>query len=166
MQDSVGPTEESSGIPATREVVAVVLTCRGRIGLFKRSALVGSDVGRWHCITGYVDGRDGALSQAVTELREETGLEFAEISSILTGRIIELEDQSGDPWRVHTFLISTNTRRLRLNWEHADYRWVSPLRLPRFDGQVSWLSDVLDVFQHDIADFRRNKEPRVIGSSL
>jgi ADP-ribose pyrophosphatase YjhB (NUDIX family) len=127
-----------------RDVVAVVLTYYGRIGLFKRSRHVGSDPDRWHCITGYVDGIESPSGQALLELREETGLERHDIKSLVAGEVLNLGDRRGDTWRVHTFLASTDKRRLKLNWEHTDYRWVSKHHVSRFDGQVEWLSDVID----------------------
>ncbi|WP_234422396.1 hypothetical protein, partial [Streptomyces sp. NRRL F-6674] len=44
----------ASGRPRSRgprQVVAVILMWRGRIGLFKRSGSVQHDAGLWHCIT-------------------------------------------------------------------------------------------------------------------
>ncbi|MEZ2392092.1 NUDIX domain-containing protein [bacterium RCC_150] len=134
------------------EVVAVILTCRGRIGLFKRSPFVGSDVGRWHCITGYVDEAASTIGQAIRELREETGLELHDIKSLIVGDILDLNDHNGASWRVHTFLAATDKRRLQLNWEHVDYRWVPYRRIQRFDGQVKWLGNVLAVFGRELVN--------------
>jgi hypothetical protein len=44
---------------------------------------------------------------------------------------------------VHTFVATTQQRRLTLNAENDSYRWVTPAKVARFDGQVSWLGDVL-----------------------
>lgn len=132
------------GAPALGgEVVAVALTWRGRIGLFKRSASVGSDAGRWHCIAGYVDSDNSPSGQAARELYEETGLQLTDLHFLQGGPILSLTDRRGGEWRVHTFLASTGRYRLRLNWEHETYRWVHPHRIPRVDGQVDWLSHVL-----------------------
>jgi ADP-ribose pyrophosphatase YjhB (NUDIX family) len=133
-----------------REVVAVVLTFRGKIGLFKRGLAVGSDVGRWHCITGHIDEAVSAIDQAYVELHEETGLKTQDIKSLVAGEILSLDDQNGEPWQVHTFLASTDKRKLHLNWEHDAYRWVPYRRVSRFDGQVKWLSHVLGVFAESI----------------
>jgi ADP-ribose pyrophosphatase YjhB (NUDIX family) len=143
---------QTSPASLPREVVAVVLTYRGRVGLFKRGLRVGSDVGRWHCITGYIDEAASATGQAYVELHEETGLEIRDIKSLLAGEVLSLDDQNGEPWHVHTFLATTNKRKLRLNWEHDTYRWVPYRRVSRFDGQVEWLSHVLAVFADDILE--------------
>ncbi len=72
---SVSPNEVEplrATAPAGREVVAVVLTWRGRVGLFKRSGAVGHDAGKWHCISGHVDSGAGPYRQAVQEIWEAT----------------------------------------------------------------------------------------------
>ncbi|MDI3406458.1 NUDIX domain-containing protein [Streptomyces cavernicola] len=129
--------------PVRGSVVAVVLGWRGRIGLFKRSAHVGHDAGRWHCITGYLDEESTAPAQALRELYEETGLSAADLVDLRPGPVLELADPRGGHWRVHTFHAETERRRLSLNWEHDAYRWVAPQSVSRFDGQVPWLHEVL-----------------------
>jgi ADP-ribose pyrophosphatase YjhB (NUDIX family) len=130
---------------APRAVVAVVLSWRGRIGLFKRSPLVSGGAGLWHCITGFVEYGVAPEDQALSELREETGLTDDELVALEARGVIELTDPVGTIWRVHTFRAQTERRRLALSWEHDAYRWVPPKSLPRFDGQVPWLRDVLAV---------------------
>lgn len=129
-----------------RDVVAVVLTRYERVGLFKRSRHVHHDAGAWHCITGYVDPGRSPLQQAVEELWEETGLRVTDLESLDAGPVLDLPDAGGGrPWVVHTFAAATTERRLTLNWEHDQYRWVRPARISRFDGRVPWLSEVLAV---------------------
>ncbi|TYL55512.1 NUDIX domain-containing protein [Nocardioides sp. BGMRC 2183] len=127
-----------------RTVVAVVLAWRGRIGLFKRSAAVAHDQGLWHCISGYVEPDAVPLAQAVIELSEETGLSVDDLSGIVPGPVLTLADARSGDWTVHTFLAYTDQRRLRLDGEHDTYRWVRPHLLASFDGQVTWLSDVVE----------------------
>ncbi|GAA4752593.1 hypothetical protein GCM10023350_42340 [Nocardioides endophyticus] len=139
---------EASSIPAypgmlERTVVAVVLTWRGRIGLFKRSPEVGHDGGLWHCITGFVELGHQPLEKAVTEVHEETGLGLRELDDLVAGPVLELPALSGPPWQVHTFSARTQRRRLELNWEHSTYRWVRPAAVAGFGGQVVWLADVV-----------------------
>lgn len=129
-----------------RHVVAVALTWRGRIGLFKRSQTVGHDQGRWHCISGYLEPGTDPLAQALTELHEETGLHAPDLTSLTPGPVLTLPDQAGNHWTIHTFQADTTRRRLTLNWEHDAYRWVRPHNLSKFHGQVSWLNDVLLAF--------------------
>lgn len=126
-----------------RDVVAVVLSWRGRIGLFKRSSLVGGGAGKWHCITGYLEDGSEPAEQALAELCEEAGLSREDVLDLETCGVLQLVDGAGDTWLVHAFRARTERRRLRLNWEHVAYRWVPATSVRRFDGQVSWLRDVL-----------------------
>ncbi|WP_397219757.1 NUDIX domain-containing protein [Nocardioides sp. AE5] len=144
-KDSV-PTAEWRG-----ECVAVVLSWRDKVGLFKRSQLVDSDRGRWHCVTGHLDRGRSPFQQAVQELHEETGLGAASLEHLCARPALTLPDPRGGHWLVHTFHALTLQRRLSLNWEHDSYRWVSPKRLDRFDGKVPWLTEVL---AHTLLDGR------------
>lgn len=127
-----------------RQVVAVILMWRGRIGLFKRSGSVQHDAGLWHCITGYLDADSDPVRQAIQEIWEETLLPARALERLTAGPTLRLADPRGGPdWTVHTFLACTSQRRLTLNWEHKAYRWVRPGKLSQFDGQVAWLTDVL-----------------------
>jgi ADP-ribose pyrophosphatase YjhB (NUDIX family) len=145
MSESYGETPARPAPQAVERgtVVAVVLTWRGRVGLFKRSCHVRHDAGLWHCVTGFVEDGDAAHEQALVELYEETGLSVMELTDFRVGPVLQLGDARGGFWRVHTFGAETERRRLRLNWEHDGYRWVHPRFLARFDGQVPWLRHVL-----------------------
>jgi 8-oxo-dGTP pyrophosphatase MutT (NUDIX family) len=132
--------------PAAREVVAIVLMCNNRLALLKRPTDVGHDPSRWHCVTGYVDPGTTPFAQALTEVWEETGLRAHELDEVREGPTLHLQDDSAGAeamWAVHTFVATTRRRRLKLNGEHTTYRWVPPSKVPRFDGQVHWLADVI-----------------------
>jgi 8-oxo-dGTP pyrophosphatase MutT (NUDIX family) len=145
-----GPEHEND--ETRRQVVAVVVTRRGRVGLFKRSASVRDDAGAWHCITGYLEPERSPLQRAAEELWEETGLALSDLDQLNAGPILKLPDsRGGQHWTVHRFTANTNRRRLTLNWEHDSYRWVRPTVIPRFDGQVRWLSEVLAATTPDLA---------------
>lgn len=137
------PQHNASNAGDNRTVVAVVVEWRGRIGLFRRSQSVRHDRGRWHCITGYVEPHHSPDQQALEELVEETGLRVIDITGLYRGDVLNLDDHSGGRWVVHTFRAVTERRRLRINWEHDSYRWVTPRALTRFDNRVTWLDEVV-----------------------
>lgn len=110
--------------------------------MLKRSNEVGHDRGKWHCVTGYVGEDVAPLAQALTEVFEETGLSVADLHAIESGPVLWLQG-GGSEWEVHVFKVSTLCRRLSLNWEHDEYRWVPVSRLRRFDGRVDWLDQVV-----------------------
>jgi len=110
--------DEHETVRIHRQVVAVVVTWRGRVGLFKRGRSVHHDAGAWHCITGYLEPERSPLHQAVQELWEETGLAVRDLQQLTSGPILRLPDpRGGQAWTVHTFKAVTNRRRLTLNWE-------------------------------------------------
>ncbi|SFV02621.1 NUDIX domain-containing protein [Pseudoduganella namucuonensis] len=135
--------EQHGTAPDTvREVVAAVLTHGGRIGLFRRSARVSGDTGRWHCITGHLPAGADPHRHALIEIAEETGMEGAG-GPLLTGRaVLELEGGDGVHWRVHAFHFSCAHDTVRLNWEHDACCWLAPDDLGGL-ATVSWLERVL-----------------------
>lgn len=136
--------EIASVAGAERHVVAVVLECRGRLALLKRSAAVHHDQGRWHCVTGYLEPGHTPLQQAMEELFEETGLRLVDLVALAPGRVLTIPDGKDTRWHVHTFRAVTQQRRLIMNWEHDAYRWTTRRGVCRFDGQVAWLPQVIE----------------------
>lgn len=107
-----------------RRIVALLLKHGDRLCLLRRSALVGSDVGMWHCVTGFLDADVEPEKQALVELREETGLIPQDLQSFSAGPVLRLRGGDGE-WTVHVFVATSKHRRVRLNWEHDDVCWVS-----------------------------------------
>jgi 8-oxo-dGTP pyrophosphatase MutT (NUDIX family) len=149
MQAQTEPVPDPATTTAiSRTVVAVVLTWRGRIGLFRRSRAVDHDAGAWHCITGYVEPHTSPLEQALLELHEETGVCLADLTSLVLCDVLELPDAEGNVWAVHTFAADTGKRRVVLNEEHDGHRWVRPSDVRRFTNRVSWLDTVIESAAH------------------
>ena len=82
-------------------VVADGMRYRGRTCLLKRSSEVrhdalelgdggidGVEVGRWHCVTGYLSPHCSPEQQALQELFEETGLGVSDLESFQPGLIL------------------------------------------------------------------------------
>lgn len=135
--------------PPDRRVVAVVIECRGRIALFKRSRTVRHDRGLWHCISGFVERGASPKQQALEELFEECGLEPSDLLTLKKGPALLLADDfGGSPWLVHTFTAVSHRRRLKINWEHELYRWTRPEKTRRFFNRVAWLDTVLEATDH------------------
>jgi 8-oxo-dGTP pyrophosphatase MutT (NUDIX family) len=146
MHDPAASHAASTGTYDVVAVVAVVLTWNRRLALLKRSRSVSHDQGRWHCVTGYVEAGASPFAQALIEIWEETGLRADDLAGLRPGPTLTLADDStglAASWTVHTFVATSRRRQLRLNDEHTTYRWVHPSKVPRFDGQVHWLAEVL-----------------------
>jgi 8-oxo-dGTP pyrophosphatase MutT (NUDIX family) len=82
--------------------------------------------GVWAGISGRVEPGEAPVEAALREMEEETGVSRSDVSLSVTGRPLEIPDRRASrPWFVHPFLGSLRSGRpLRLDWEHAAYRWA------------------------------------------
>lgn len=99
-----------------------------RLLLVQRSQHVGSYNARWAGISGFLEAGVTPDEQAYTEIREETGLQGAQIRMHKRGKVIEYEDASiGRHWYIHPFLFEVLTPdAITLDWEATSMRWIVP----------------------------------------
>lgn len=121
-------------------VVSAILRNRGRILVVRRSEAVGSFRGRWSAVSGYLEGREDPKDRARREVREETGLRGVVLRA--AGPPI-LARHEATMYVVHPFLFDAPTRRVRLDWENVEARWIRPEDLSRYTT-VPRLRDVVD----------------------
>ncbi|WP_280325311.1 NUDIX domain-containing protein [Pseudomonas sp. BN102] len=124
------------------EIVAAVLSHKGELALLRRSNMVTGDVGRWNCITGFLDHDHEPLSQALTEVEEEAGISKHHLK-LLSSSVLHLLGQDGRTWRVYAFHFHSRTRTLTLNWENDASVWLAPQELDQL-STVSWFAHILD----------------------
>lgn len=124
--------------------VAVVLTWRGRVGLFKDGAHAGPGLRLWRCLGGELPGGEDVLVSAARALLDATGLVVRDLEGFCPGPVVHVKDDTGHGRAVHTVLARTDRRRLRTDKARILYRWVRCDQLARFDGQVAWLQEVVD----------------------
>ena len=126
-----------------RHVVTCFLESDGKILLLRRSQQVGSYQGKWAGVSGYVETTPD--EQAVTEIREETGLQPEEIHLVRKGEILVVEDEElSVRWLVHPYLFHITDRgRIRTDWEHLEARWALPEEIGGFIT-VPCLKETLD----------------------
>lgn len=113
---------EIPGVQAT-PVVSAVLRNRGRILVVRRSEAVGSFQGRWSAVSGYVEGKEDPRRRAAQEIREETGIRGARLRG--SGAPV-ITRHGNTAFIVHPFLFDAPTRRVTLDWENVEYRWITP----------------------------------------
>jgi 8-oxo-dGTP pyrophosphatase MutT (NUDIX family) len=131
-------TLELPGVKAV-PVVTVVLRNRGRILIVRRSDSVGTFRGRWSAISGYLEGSETPKSRALREVREETGMRrivFRAAGSPVFARA------DATVFVVHPFLFEAPDRKVRLDWENVEHRWIRPEEVDRFET-VPRLQDVV-----------------------
>lgn len=114
------------------EVVTCFLEHDGKILILKRSESVGSYRGKWGAVAGYVEEGESADEAAFKEIREETGIEDAEL--VAKGEPFEFTDSElGVVWVVHPYRFKVKTNRVRVSWEHVEWRWIRPEELRFYD---------------------------------
>jgi predicted aconitase with swiveling domain/8-oxo-dGTP pyrophosphatase MutT (NUDIX family) len=113
-----------------KPVVSAFLRNRGRFLVVRRSDRVGSFQGRWSAISGYVEGKEEPRARAAQEIREETSMKGARFRAAAEAVITRHENTA---FVVHPFLFDAPTRRVRLDWENVEYRWIAPRELNDLD---------------------------------
>ena len=98
----------------------------------KRAAKVRVNPRLWSPISGRVDGRLDPERQAWAEIREEAGIDMGKLRKIHVGRKYKLHVRELTEVIIYPYLFESTTRRVHLNWENTDYRWVRISDLPRF----------------------------------
>lgn len=126
--------------------VVVVLTWRGRVGLFRGGAAGSADGGRWSCLRAHLRPGEDILVGAARALLDGTGLVVRDLVELSPGPTVQVTDEGGQSRAVRTVLARTDRRRLSVDAAQLRHRWVRPDHLPRFDGQVAWLSGVVAAF--------------------
>jgi ADP-ribose pyrophosphatase YjhB (NUDIX family) len=95
-------------------------------------------------VTGFVDPGIDPARQALTEIREETGLTVVELEDFLAGPVLDLPDPAGQTWRVHVFTAQAARAEVELNWEHDAVRWITWPSAVATMALVPWLTDLMD----------------------
>lgn len=129
------PNKNNSEIEAgkleLKHVVSCFLENRAKILILKRSTKVSTYKGKWATVSGYIENYEEAIKTAKREIEEEVGLNFESCKLIKKGDIIYARD--GDIiWAIHPFLFSIPSKRIKLDWEHTDYKWISPKEVRKY----------------------------------
>ena len=126
---SEAQAEKSGGEP--KAVVTSILVRDGKILLLKRSDRVGTYRGQWAGVSGHIEKNEKPEDRALIEIEEETGIRRGDVRILLKGEEILIKDGNA-LWRVHPFLVETKSEKIRLDWEHTEYAWVSPDMLDEY----------------------------------
>ncbi|NIO19473.1 MAG: NUDIX domain-containing protein [Candidatus Aenigmarchaeota archaeon] len=115
-------------------VVTCFLKYKDLILILRRSKKTGSYQGRWAGISGFIEKGEKPLETAFKEIREETGLTKEEIVLLKKGKKFEVRDEDlGKLWIVHPFLFETKTKRISLDREHKEHKWIRPQEITNYD---------------------------------
>jgi 8-oxo-dGTP pyrophosphatase MutT (NUDIX family) len=115
-------------------VVTVFLEHDRKILLLRRSQKATTMKGLWAGISGYIENND-ALTQALKEIEEETGLSNKELKLLHVGQPLEVvePDKPDTVWVVHPYLFHSNTNLIKIDWEHDELRWIKPNEIQSYE---------------------------------
>ena len=115
--------------------------------LLRRSQRVSTYRGRWAGVSGYIEETD-PLTQAYTEIEEETGLAREDVQLLRTGEPLEVVDAEADRrWIVHPFLFEVEEpARIRTDWEHTETRWIRPKDIFRYETVPQLVETLMRVY--------------------
>ncbi len=122
-----------------KPVVSAFLRNRGRYLVVRRSDRVGSFQGRWSAVSGYIEGDESPRARAGQEVREETrmrGIRLRRAAEPLMTR------DGPTAFFVHPFLFDAPSRKVTLDWENVEARWITPEELDSLET-VPRLKEVL-----------------------
>ena len=90
--------------------------------------------GLWAAISGIIEGNEEPLQRAKTEIFEETGLTEDSIVLLKTAPQMRISSPqyANHEWMVFPFLFSVKEPRIKLNWEHSEYKWINVNEISKY----------------------------------
>jgi NADH pyrophosphatase NudC (nudix superfamily) len=115
-------------------VITVFVKYKDKILLLKRSDKVSTYKGKWNTVAGYLDELRPVEEKIFEELKEEIGVEKDNISSIILSDPFEFKDERiAKEWIVTPALVELRRPEIKLNWEHTEYKWITPREIRNFE---------------------------------
>ena len=114
-----------------RTVVTVIAKKGEKVLILKRSGKVSTYAGKWAGISGGLLPGEEPFEAARREMKEETGLSLGQKAISVRGEPIYARDNEM-LWEIHPFLVEIQEESVALDWEHDEYRWVSPAEIGNY----------------------------------
>lgn len=106
--------------------------------------------GLWGGVAGYVEENEEPYETALKEIREETGLGKKDVKLIKQIESVNFTDFYEGvryDWKIFPFLFKTeNKSKIHIDWEHSEYRWITPTEIEKMDTVPHFRELVLKVF--------------------
>ena len=128
-------------------VINAFVQHKGKLLLLKRSQEVGTHRGMWNCVGGYIKSdlqsngelkvKESPVKRARHEIEEELGIKKEDLKLIDQAEPVDwVDDTSDKTWRIHYFLFESKTNKVKLDWEHTEFRWVKPNQIKKYKNII------------------------------
>jgi len=115
-----------------------IIQFKNKILLLKRNKDRKTSPNLWEFVSGLIKEGESAEEAILREIKEETNLKG---KIIKFGKPLDLKDKWGR-WIVIPFLISVGSKKVKLNYEHSEYKWIKPKEINKFKTVVGIRKDL------------------------
>jgi len=134
------------GSDMSRVVTCLLINEDGKLLILRRSRMVKTYKGLWGGVAGYIEENEKPYETALKEIREEVGIEkknAALIREIEPFEFDDFHDERKYDWFIHPFLFKIKVvEKLKIDWEHSEYKWIDPSEIENFDT-VPYFKDIV-----------------------
>jgi len=120
-----------------KAVTCLLINKDGDLLILKRSRMVKTYKGLWGGVAGYIEENEKPYETALKEIREEAGIEKKNVNLIREVEPVEFTDFYDGrkyDWVIHPFLFKVKEPgKLKIDWEHSEYKWINPCEIEKFD---------------------------------
>jgi 8-oxo-dGTP pyrophosphatase MutT (NUDIX family) len=118
-------------------VTVLLINDEEKILILKRSNKVRTYKGKWGGVAGYIEEKEEPYKTAIKEIKEEVGLENEDVELLNQLDPISFTDfyeKKRYDWKIFSFLFKFKEKsKIKINWEHSEYRWIAPSQINKFD---------------------------------
>ncbi len=86
-------------------------------------------------MSGFVEKDEKPIDRAVTEIKEETDLNDNDFELLKEGGTFSFNDKDENmkiKWVVHPFLFRAKTKKIKIDREHFEFKWIKPQELTKY----------------------------------
>jgi 8-oxo-dGTP pyrophosphatase MutT (NUDIX family) len=134
----------------TSVVTVLLVNDEKKILILKRSKKVRTYKGLWGGVAGYVEKDERPYETALKEIKEEVGLENEDVELLKQLDPISFTDYYESKkydWKIFPFLFKIKEKRkIKIDWEHSQYRWISSSQIQKFETVPHLKEIVLKLF--------------------
>jgi 8-oxo-dGTP diphosphatase len=113
----------------TRAFTSGILFKDGKILIMKRGSAAPTYPNVWDNLGGHLIERESAEECMIREAKEECGLD---VRIKKTGKVYEYVDKYGRSV-VIPYLLESDSNKVKLSFEHTEYKWVEPEELKNLE---------------------------------